>query len=147
MYGQYDADTELVWRSLLKQYNQMSKALGVNDSDIGHTGSRNRQREWVLDRLVPIDRTAYNATFNRWIGGEDGSDEQLIYYTTKNETLKDRTQQTKSSSEVSWRLRQSLIMIFSRFWPGRPFLQDLPFPKNHKRVEIPTCNLNVKAFE
>lgn len=52
------------------------QALGENELNIGHTGSRRRQHEGLLDHLAPIDRAAWDAAFNWRVDGEDGSDEQ-----------------------------------------------------------------------
>lgn len=43
-------------------------------STLGYTGSRERQREGLLDHLVPIDRGAYGAALYQQFDGDDDSD-------------------------------------------------------------------------
>lgn len=66
LYDGYDTDTlERVWHSLLKRHNQVLKALGGNDLEVGHTGTKKMQRQGELGELVHIDRDAYNNVLSR----------------------------------------------------------------------------------
>lgn len=73
IHGQYDAyNLEVVWQSLFKCDNQVLKALGGHDLDIGHT----RAGRGSVRDLVPIEMATYDAAFNWRIDGEDGSNEE-----------------------------------------------------------------------
>lgn len=50
----------------------MLRGVELDDSDVGHAGTRKRQSEGLFDHLVPIDKAACGAGFNWWTDEEDG---------------------------------------------------------------------------
>ena len=76
MYDDYDAETlERIWQSLFKIYNQVFRTLGRNDFDVEHSQTEKKQQEGKLQKVVSVDREAYERAL-AWLMDGDEDDEE-----------------------------------------------------------------------